>query len=62
MTDKSISLGNSMASFIAEIDSDSATVAAYIAQRLDPLVRAAELSDDLRAILYDVLADDRKAP
>ena len=51
-------LCQSLASFIAEIDSDSTTVSAYLEQRLGPVLRLAHLRS--HAEFMQACADQRK--
>jgi len=53
-------IGISMASFIAEIDSDSATVAAYIEQRLMPLTALHAVDYRAKQVLEQIAKDGRK--
>lgn len=54
------SLGNSFASFIAEIDSSSPSVASYIARRLQPLAALARTDARVLAALEAIGRDGRR--
>lgn len=53
-------IAQSMASFIAAIDSDSSRVSAYIERRLAPLVGPASASYDLKQALEHIRSDARR--
>ncbi|HEY3256933.1 MAG TPA: hypothetical protein VGJ91_23415 [Polyangiaceae bacterium] len=53
-------LSLSMASFIAEIDSNSVNVAAYIEQRLQPLIPMIRTDERVRAAIERIVKDGRK--
>jgi len=53
-------LSVSMASFIAEIDKNSADVAAYIEQRLRPIIPMMRTDERVRAAVETMARDGRK--